>query len=91
MEPEDYEMILKAFMQSDIKDWETRKQQLDKILSPELEVIVMLGNNLGAEYFNKPEFAQKLIVPTASVRKMEIMDLQTDANNKVRFIRIQQK
>lgn len=91
LKPEDYVMILKAFMQSDIKDWETRKQQLDKILSPELEVIVILGNNLGAEYFNKPEFAKKLIVPTASVRKMEIIDLQTDANNKVRFIRIQQK
>lgn len=91
LEPEDYKMILKAFMQSDIKDWATRKQQLDKILSPELEVIVMLGDNLGAEYFNKPEFSQKLIVPTASVRKMKIMDLQTDANNKVRFIRIQQE
>lgn len=91
LEPEDYKMILKAFMQSDIKDWETRKEQLDKILSPDLEVIVMLRDNLGAEYFNKPEFAQKLIVPTASVRKMRITDLQTDAQNKVRFIRIKQE
>lgn len=89
--PEDYTMILKAFMLSDIKDWETRKQKLEKILSPDLEVIVMLGNNLGAEYFNKTEFAHKLILPTASVRRMKIIDLQTDANNQVRFIRIQQE
>ncbi|MGB3344500.1 MAG: hypothetical protein WBA61_11345 [Aequorivita sp.] len=91
LEPEDYTMILKAFMLSEIKDWETRKQKLEKILSPDLEVIVMLGNNLGAEYFNKTEFAHKLILPTASVRRMKIIDLQTDANNQVRFIRIQQE
>jgi hypothetical protein len=89
--PKDYTMILKAFMLSDTKGWETRKQKLDKILSPDLEVIVILGNNLGAEYLNKTEFAQKLILPTASVRKMKITDLQTGTNNQVRFIRIQQE
>src|SRR5690606_32456552 len=33
IKPDDYAMILKAFMLSDIKDWETRKEQLNKILS----------------------------------------------------------
>ncbi|MCY1307617.1 hypothetical protein D3C86_1356590 [compost metagenome] len=51
-------MMLKAFMKSDIKDWETRKIQLDKILSVDLEVIVMLKNDLGIEYFNKKEFSE---------------------------------
>ena len=48
--PDDYSMMLKAFMVSDIKDWQTRKAQLNKILSDDLEVIVMLKNNVGAEY-----------------------------------------
>ena len=77
LKPDDYAMMLKAFMLSDIKDWQTRKEQLNKILSDNLEVIVMLKDDLGAEYFNKSEFSQKLIVPTASLKKMKICLLYT--------------
>ena len=55
-------MILKGFMKSDIKDWQTRKEQLQQILANDLEVLVMLKNDLGIEYFNKQEFSEKLIV-----------------------------
>ena len=50
LSPNDYAMMLNAFMKSDIKDWQTRKEQLNKILSDNLEVMVMLQNDLGAEY-----------------------------------------
>lgn len=91
LKPDDYAMMLKAFMLSDIKDWQTRKEQLNKILSDNLEVIVMLKNDLGAEYFNKNEFSHKLIIPTENVRKMKIVELKNDANNKIQFIRIKQE
>ncbi len=91
LKPDDYAMVLKAFMQSDIKDWQTRKEQLGKILSEDLEVIVMLKNNLGSEYFNKKEFSEKLIVPTESVKKMKVVEIQNDENNKIKFIRIKQE
>lgn len=91
LEPNDYAMMLKAFMKSDIKDWQTRKQQLNKILSNELEVIVMLKNNLGAEYFNKQEFSEKLIIPSQSLQKMKIVDVQNDENQQIKFIRIIQE
>lgn len=91
LKPDDYAMILKAFMVSDIKDWKTRKEQLDKILSDNLEVMVMLKDNLGAEYFNKTEFAQKLIIPTASLRKMKIIEIEKETNQKIKFIRITQE
>lgn len=90
LQPDDYAMMLKAFMKSDIKDWETRKAQLDKILSEELEVIVMLKNDLGAEYFNKKEFSEKLIVPTESVKKMQILEIRNNEAGKIEFIRIKQ-
>lgn len=89
--PDDYAMMLKAFMASDIKDWQTRKEQLNKILSDNLEVIVMLKGNLGAEYFDKAEFSQKLIVPTETVKKMKIIEVKNDENNKIQFIRIKQE
>lgn len=91
LKPDDYAMMLKAFMLSDIKDWQTRKEQLNKILSDNLEVIVMLKDDLGAEYFNKTEFSQKLIVPTASLKKMKIVEIKSDANDKIQFIRIKQE
>ena len=84
-------MMLKAFMVSDIKDWQTRKEQLNKILSDDLEVIVMLKNNVGAEYYDKNEFSQKLIVPTATVKRMKIIEVKNDADNKIQFIRIKQE
>ncbi len=89
--PDDYPMMLKAFMLSDIKDWKVRKEQLNKILSDDLEVVVMLKDNLGAEYFDKKEFAQKLIVPTPSVRKMKIIAIEKDTDQKIKFIRITQE
>lgn len=90
LKPDDFAMMLKAFMKSDIKDWETRKIQLNKILSEDLEVIVMLKDNLGAEYFDKKEFSQKLIVPTESLKKMEILEIKNDKSGKIEFIRIKQ-
>lgn len=90
LQPDDYAMMLKAFMKSDIKDWETRKIQLDKILSVDLEVIVMLKNDLGIEYFNKKEFSEKLIVPTESLKKMQILEIKNNEAGKIEFIRIKQ-
>lgn len=91
LEPDDYAMMVKAFMKSDIKDWETRKEQLHKILSDDLEVMVMLKNNLGVEYFNKQEFTNKLVIPSASLKKMKIVDLQNNDKQQISFIRIIQE
>lgn len=91
LEPDDYAMMLKAFMKSDIKDWQTRKEQLQKIFSDDLEVIVMLKNNLGAEYFNKEEFSEKLIIPSASLKKMKVLEIKSTANKQINFIRILQQ
>src|SRR5690554_4253217 len=88
IKPNDYAMMLKAFMLSDIKDWETRKEQLQKILSDDLEVIVMLKNDLGAEYFNKKEFTQMLVIPSDNLKRMKIVQIENDENNRIKFIRI---
>jgi hypothetical protein len=91
MQPDDYSLMLKAFMQSDIKDWQTRKEQLQKILADDLEVIVMLPNNLGAEYYNKKEFSEKLIIPTSTIKKMRILEIKNNSENQIQFIRIKQE
>ena len=91
LQPDDSAMILKGFMKSDIKDWQTRKEQLHKILATDLEVLVMLKNDLGIEYFNKKEFSEKLIVPSVSLKKMKVIDIQRNNMNEINFIRILQE
>ena len=91
LKPDDYAMMLKAFIQSDIKDWETRKIQLDNILSENLEVLVHLQNSLGIEYMNKEEFAQKLIIPTVAIKHWQILSLEQDSMQRITKIRIKQK
>lgn len=91
LQPDDYAMILKGFMKSDIKDWQTRKEQLHKILAADLEVLVLLKNDLGIEYFNKKEFSEKLIVPSVSLKKMKVIDIKRNDANEINFIRILQE
>lgn len=90
LKPDDYAMMLKAFMLSDIKDWKTRKVQLAKILAKDLEVLIMLREDLGAEYFNKEEFSQKLIVPTSALKEMKIIEIKSNSVGEINFIRIKQ-
>lgn len=90
LKSDDYAMRLKAFIQSDIKDWETRKAQLNDILSPDLEVLIHLQNNIGIEYMNKEEFAKKLIIPTKSIQRWQILSLEQDSNQRITNIRIKQ-
>ena len=78
-------------MKSDIKDWETRKEQLQKILADDLEVLVMLKNDLGIEYFNKQEFSEKLIAPSVALKRMKVIDIQSNDKNEIKFIRIIQE
>jgi hypothetical protein len=89
--PDDHAMMLKAFIKSDIKNWQTRKAQLDRILSDDLEVIIMLKDNLGAESLNKKEFAQKLIIPTPSLKQLKILEIKHGTDQKIQFIRMAQE
>jgi glutaredoxin-related protein len=90
LKPNDYAMMVKAFMLSDIKDWQTRKTQLNKILSDDLEVLIMLRDDLGAESFNKREFSQKLIVPTRTIKQLKIIEIKSKDTGEIYFIRIKQ-
>lgn len=90
LKPDDHAMMLKAFMQSDIKDWETRKTQLNTILSADLEVLIHLQNGLGIEYMNKEEFTQKLTIPTQAIKRWQVLSLEQDNTQRITKIRIKQ-
>lgn len=90
LKPDDYAMMLKAFIQAELKDWETRKTQLNSILSDNLEALIHLQNNLGIEYMNKEEFTQKLTIPTANIKRWQILSLEQDSLQRITKVRIKQ-
>lgn len=90
LKPDDHAMMIKAFMQSDIKDWETRKAQLNSILSADLEVLIHLQNGLGIEYMNKEEFTQKLTIPTQAIKRWQVLSMEQDNTDRITKIRIKQ-
>ena len=87
LQPNDNAMAIKAFLSADVKDWQTRKNQLGKMLSEDTEVVLMLKNNLGSEYFNKEDFIKQILIPTDRIKKWKIVEIK-DENEKINFIRI---
>jgi len=90
LQPNDNAMAIKAFLSADIKDWETRKKQLNNMLSENTEVILMLKNDLGSEYFNKEDFIKQILIPTNRLKKWKIVEIKNE-EEKINFIRIQEE
>ncbi|WP_027382120.1 hypothetical protein [Epilithonimonas caeni] len=90
LQPNDNAMMIKAFLSADIKDWETRKKQLNNMLSENIEVILMLRDNLGSEYFDKGDFIKQILIPTNRLKKWKIVEIKNE-EEKVNFIRIQEE
>jgi hypothetical protein len=88
MKPNDNAMMLRAFLYAEIKDWQKRKLQLENILSENAEILLMLKNNLGTENFDKQDFIKQIIIPTNRIKTWKIVELTSDENNKINFIRI---
>jgi len=91
LQPDDYAMMVKAFLKADITDWQKRKTQLQHILSEDLEVVVMLKGGLGAEFYNKAQFVQKLTIPTPVLKRWEIVDIKNEPDGTLKAIRIKQE
>lgn len=91
LEPEDDAMLLRNYLKSEPENWQQRKVKLNHILSENVEVLVMMKGNLGAEYFNKEEFVQKIIIPTQSTKLMKLVEIKKDEQNKINFIRLVQE
>ncbi|MPS71745.1 MAG: hypothetical protein E2590_01190 [Chryseobacterium sp.] len=90
LQPNDNAMMIKAFLSADIKDWQTRKKQLENILSEDTEVVLMLRDNLGSEYFDKQDFIKQILIPTNRLKKWKIVEIKNE-EEKVNFIRIQEE
>lgn len=91
LKKDDYALMLHYFSKEKMKDWKKRREQLDKMLADEVQVVQLLeleGEEMGIEMYNKEEFINKMTLPINSLKNIEIIKSEYQANKIVslRFI-----
>jgi hypothetical protein len=80
-----YAMMIQYFSQTNVKAWEERLEQLDKMFS-ENAMIYQLPDQkkgTGLELYNKWEFIDKLTMPASSLQHIEIVNSRYEKNQIV--------
>lgn len=85
----DYALMIHIFSKSNIKDWKSRRNQLNKMFAEDAEIYQLFDDaSIGMEMFNKSEFINKLTMPTSSLKNIEIVECLFNDNRitSLRFI-----
>ena len=77
------------FSNSKVKDWNKRREQLDKVIADSAYICQVFNRNMmGMELYNKREFIDMLTMPTSGLKSIKIIEiLYTDKKiTTIRFI-----
>ncbi|OIQ21416.1 MAG: hypothetical protein BM557_03960 [Flavobacterium sp. MedPE-SWcel] len=91
LQPDDYAMMLRAYMNANIDDWNRRKRQLNNILDDDAVIQEVMFEDIGVEFLNKQEFINKITTPTKSVKKMEVVSIEYKDKKIISLKYIQKK
>lgn len=73
--PNDFAMMIHYFSVTNVKSWERRRAQLDRMIADSAYIYQVLNEGLvGMEIYNKEEFIDKLTMPVNSLKNIEIME-----------------
>ena len=82
-------LLLQHFSASETRNWEKRKQQLDKLIADEALIYQQWqGTQKGIELYEKEDFIAQLCVPNGIIKHMKILEIAYKNNkiSKLRFI-----
>ncbi len=87
-----YALMIHYFSNTDVKAWQKRRAQLDKMFSEKAMIYQVPDskNGTGMELFNKWEFIDKLTMPTSSLKQIEILNSRYD-NGQIIILRFKVK
>lgn len=91
LQPDDYAMMLLVYMNSNLKDWEKRRKQLNEIILEDAEILEVMNEDIGVEFLNKQEFIDKITIPVESTKRMEIIDIKYQGKGKIIGLKFIQK
>jgi len=73
--PNDYAMIIHLFSNGNVSEWQSRKRDLEDMFHENAKIYQLYGKrNSALIIYNKSEFISKLILPTGTLRNLEILD-----------------
>jgi hypothetical protein len=87
-----YALMIHYFSKTDVKAWQKRREQLDKMFSDAAMIYQVPDkkNGTGMELFNKWEFIDKLTMPASSLKQIEILDSRYN-NGQIMLLRFKVK
>jgi hypothetical protein len=91
LRPNNYALMIHYFSQMNVKDWQKRRTQLDRMISDSAMIYQVFNKgSAGLELFNKWEFIDKLTLPSRGLKGIEILDTKS-RGERIYLIRFRQK
>jgi len=92
LQADPYALMLRYFSTTDVKAWQKRREQLDKMISEEAIICQVPDKKggIGMELYDKKEFIDKLTMPATSLRQIEILDTRYE-NGRIAILRFKVK
>jgi len=91
LRPDNYAMMIQYFSSMNVKDWQKRRNQLNRIIADSAMIYQVFDKDkIGVELFNKTEFINKLTFPSTGLKRIEILDTKYQ-KDQISMIRFRQK
>ncbi len=90
LQPDDYAMMIRSCMNTNLKDWTKRKLQLENCIDDNAEIEEVMFDEIGVDFLNKQDFISKITTPTETLKKMEIIEIKYK-NEKIISLKFIQK
>lgn len=90
LQPDDYAMMLGAYMNGNIGDWNKRRTQLNDIIADDAMIQEVMFEDIGVEFLNKTEFINKVTIPGITNKNMEVIEVKY-RDDKIVSLKFMQK
>ena len=71
---DDYALMLDYYTNGKIKNYNKRKEELQKLFDDNAVIYELFKNDVGVEIYTKEEFIRKLTIPTNQLKRIKILD-----------------
>ncbi len=90
--PNDYALVIRSFSEQNVNDWKNRRAYLGNVIDDNAVIYQVLNNNqkLGMALYNKSEFIDRLLVPSGSLKNIEVLETRFQ-NDKIVLLRFMVK
>ncbi|MFD0964723.1 hypothetical protein [Pseudofulvibacter geojedonensis] len=82
LKTDDYALMLNYYTNGNIKDWQKRKRELENLIDSKAKIYQVFKNSIGIEIYTKEDFINKLLIPTSSLKNIQILKKEYK-NNKI--------